>query len=254
MNTWLELLIEIAGTVALADFIAGFIHWAEDAYVREDTPLIGKAVGRPNVIHHHLPRYFTRYNWWHSSRDLLLIAGLIVLAAWGLGLLTWQVWMFALVSANANEVHKWAHRSRQENGRVIAFLQDARILQTARHHAIHHTNPKNCHYCPITNLLNPVLDRAHFWDALEWLLARSLGLNRRADTSLPNAPVPAWVEALRQEADARKPLPVKPAVVSKTCASCAGCQKSGERSQPKRTGACGRAISLALVPMLKPAK
>jgi hypothetical protein len=81
MKTWLETLFEIVGTAGLADFVAGFVHWFEDAYVREDTPVIGALVGKPNVIHHHLPRYFTRFTWWHSSRDLLLISSLIVLAA-----------------------------------------------------------------------------------------------------------------------------------------------------------------------------
>jgi hypothetical protein len=220
MKTWIEIILEIVVTVGLADLVAGFVHWFEDAYVREDTPLIGTAVGKPNVIHHHLPRYFTRFNWWHSSRDLLLISGLIVLTAWCLGWLTWQVWLFAIVSTNANEVHKWSHRTRKENGRVIAWLQDIRFLQTPRHHAIHHTNPKNCHYCPITNLVNPVLDRLHFWDALEWVLARTIRLHRRPDTSLPNGPLPGWVEELRHESDAKKPASVPATSIKCDCAKC----------------------------------
>jgi phosphatidylglycerol:prolipoprotein diacylglycerol transferase len=46
-------LVQIVATVLAADFVGGFIHWLEDAYVREDTPLIGKIVGRPNTVHHH---------------------------------------------------------------------------------------------------------------------------------------------------------------------------------------------------------
>jgi hypothetical protein len=242
MKTWLETLFEIVGTAGLADFVAGFVHWFEDAYVREDTPVIGALVGKPNVIHHHLPRYFTRFTWWHSSRDLLLISSLIVLAAGGLGWLTWQVWLFAIVSTNANEVHKWAHRTRAENGRVIAFFQDLRVLQTPRHHALHHANPKDCHYCPITNLVNPVLDRVRFWDALEWLLARTIGLRRQPDTSLPNSPVPAWLEKLRREADHRKEPqePVTPSPRPYSCAQCAGCQSAGNGLRAA-TG-CGRLI------------
>lgn len=220
MKTWIEILLEIVVTAGLADFVAGFVHWFEDAYVREDTPLIGNAVGKPNVIHHHLPRYFTRFNWWHSSRDLLLISGLIVLTAWCLGMLTWQIWLFAMVSTNANEVHKWSHRTRKENGRVIAWLQDIHILQTPHHHAIHHTNPKNCHYCPITNLVNPLLDRLHFWDALEWVLARTIRLHRRPDTSLPNGPVPAWIETLRRGTESPKPVAATAPSPKCDCAKC----------------------------------
>jgi ubiquitin-conjugating enzyme E2 variant len=181
-----------------ADLAAGFIHWGEDAYVREDTPLIGKIIGRPNVIHHHLPRYMTRLNWLQSSWDLCLVSAAIVLAAGLLGVLTWHVWLFAAISANANQVHKWSHRTRKENGLLITLLQNLRLVQTPHHHAIHHTDPKNVHYCPITNFLNPLLDRARFWDALEWLLARTLHIQRQPDTSLAGSgPRPEWIQDLR---------------------------------------------------------
>jgi plasmanylethanolamine desaturase len=50
-----------------AEFAAGFVHWLEDAYIRDHTPLIGRLVGRPNTIHHHCLYYLTRYSWWQSS-------------------------------------------------------------------------------------------------------------------------------------------------------------------------------------------
>ena len=114
--------LQVVLIVMLADFAAGVVHWIEDAYVREDTPLIGSFIGKANVIHHHLPRYMTRNNWWQSSWDLLCLSALMVIAAWALGVLTWQVWLFAAVSTNANQVHKWSHQTRKENGRVISFL------------------------------------------------------------------------------------------------------------------------------------
>lgn len=207
MKTFIEIAIETLTVLIAADFAAGCIHWFEDAYVREDTPLIGRFIGRPNVIHHHLPRYMTRNNWLQSSWDLCLIAAAIVLGAWKLNLLTWRVWLFAVVSANANQVHKWSHRTRRENGRVISVLQDLRILQTPHHHAIHHTDPKNVRYCPITNLLNPLLDLVHFWDAIEWLLAHTVRLHRRPDTSIAGCgPGPEWVKELRNPPPRQSPL------------------------------------------------
>lgn len=182
-----------------ADFVAGFVHWFEDAYVREDFPLIGKVIGRPNMVHHHLPRQMTRNNWWQSSWDLLLISLSIVFVAWILGCLSWHVWLFAFVSANANQVHKWSHRTQKENGKFITFLQKARLLQTPRHHALHHTDPKDCRYCPITNFANPILDGLHFWEALEWLLAHTVGLKRRPDTSnRDSGPCPSWIDDMRR--------------------------------------------------------
>ncbi len=195
MKTISLVLAQIAATVFAADFVAGFIHWLEDAYVREDTPLIGRRIARPNIVHHHYPRYTTRHNWLPSSWDLLLLSAILVVAAWCLGVLTWPVWLFAALSANANEFHKWEHRTRKENGRLISFLQDIKLLQTAKHHARHHTDPKNSHYCTITNVLNPVLDRLCFWAGLEWLLARTFGLQRREDTSVHgHGPGPKWLD------------------------------------------------------------
>jgi hypothetical protein len=200
MTILLPGLFQIVLVLLLADFVAGLVHWLEDAYVREDTPLIGSFIGRSNVIHHHLPRYLTRNNWWQSSWDTLAFSTLILLVAWQFDLLTWQVGWFAAISANANEIHKWSHRTRRENGRVITFLQSLRLVQTPQHHAVHHTNPKNVRYCPITNLVNPVLDRLHFWDACEWLLAHTVGMHRQPDTSLPgHGPTPEWLRQLRDQ-------------------------------------------------------
>ena len=194
MNTLLVLALQSLLVLLLVDFFAGLIHWAEDAYVLEDTPFVGTLLGRPDLMHHHFPRHMTRNTWLQSSWDLALFAAGLVLVAWWLGCLTWHVWLFAVLSANANEVHKWSHRTRRENGPVISFCQRIRLLQTPQHHAIHHSNPKNTYYCPVTNLLNPLLEKLHFWESLEWLLAHTLGLRRRADTSLPgHGPAPAWL-------------------------------------------------------------
>jgi ubiquitin-conjugating enzyme E2 variant len=141
----------------------------------------------------------TRHTWWRSSWDLILVLALFVLVCWRSNYLTWQVWVFALLAANANEFHKWSHRTRRENGRVISWLQDLRILQTPRHHACHHTDPKHSHFCTVTNVLNPVLDALRLWDYLEWLLEKSFNLKRRPDTSVRGmGPGPDWLVAYRQ--------------------------------------------------------
>lgn len=198
MNDLLLLLLQAAGVILAADFAAGLVHWIEDAYIREDTPWIGAWIGRPNTLHHHLPRRMTQNSWWQSNWDQMLVMGLVVAVAAMTGRLTWQVWLFALVGGNANEVHKWSHRTRKENGRLISWLQDLRLLQTPRHHAIHHTNPKDVHYCPVTNVMNPVLDTLHFWSSLEWLLEKTLGVKRQPDSSVPGqGAAPEWIREMR---------------------------------------------------------
>ena len=199
MNDLILLPLQAAAVILAADFVAGLVHWFEDAYIREDTPWVGHSIGRPNTLHHHLPRWMTRNSWWRSNRDLLIVATLLVAGAAAIGRLSWQVVLFAVVAGNANEVHKWSHRTRRENGRLITLLQRLRLLQTPQHHAIHHTNPKDVRYCPVTNAVNPVLDALHFWAGLEWLLARIFGLQRRPDTSVPGqGGAPEWIAELRK--------------------------------------------------------
>ena len=208
MKILLVILLKTAVAVLAAELVAGAVHWFEDAYVREDTPIFGPLMARPNIVHHHFPRYFTRNSWWESSRDLVGLSAALLAGAWYLGLLSWPVWLFAILSANANEIHKWTHRTPAENGKLITFLQKIGLVQTARHHALHHTDPKNSHYCTVTNVLNPVLDGIRFWDRLEWLLARTIGLRRREDTSVRgHGPGPEWLQDYRKPTPVKKPLP-----------------------------------------------
>jgi ubiquitin-conjugating enzyme E2 variant len=180
----LSLLIQAFGVVLVADFVSGFFHWLEDAYGREHWPITGRLFTRPNILHHHEPRYFLRHNWWQSSWDLMCICGMLVLVAFMIHRLTWHVWLFALLGTNANQFHKWAHRTPRENGPLIAMLQRMRLIQSAQHHARHHTDPKESHYCVITNLVNPLVDGIQLWAGLEWLLRVTIGARRRVDASL----------------------------------------------------------------------
>lgn len=190
MNETLSWLMPAAQTVAslaaavlVADFAVGVFHWIEDAYLREDCPVLGDLIARPNVLHHYRPRHFLRKSWMASCWDLWVLSGLVVAIAWGLDRLTPAVWLFAILAGNANQIHKWAHRSRRENGPWINLLHDLRILQGPKHHAIHHTDPKSTHYCVITEFLNPVLERMRFWTRLECGLRKAFGIRRRSDTS-----------------------------------------------------------------------
>lgn len=194
-----SLLLQAVAVVMVADFIAGFVHWLEDAYGTVDTPVIGPLLIKPNIVHHHHPRHFTRLNWWQSSWDLLLVgAAILGLAAW-LDALTWHVALFVFISVNANQVHKWSHMSRAEVGPVVAFLQDCRILLTPRQHALHHTDPKNTYYCPVTNLVNPTLEALRFWDRLEWVVEKLTGATHRQDTSnRGEGPAPEWLSEYRR--------------------------------------------------------
>ncbi len=230
-------LAQALGVVLLADFVAGVVHWLEDAYGSPDTPVVGPILIRPNIVHHHFPRFFTKLSWWQSSWDIVLVAAPLLALAWWAGFLTWPVWLFAIVSVNANQVHKWSHQTRKENGPVVSFFQDIGALLSPRQHAIHHSDPKNTFYCPITNLLNPVLEKIRFWNHAEWLIERATGLSHRKDTSnRGEGPGPVWLAGF---APARPGT--SPTARPKACATCP------RRHDPAHAAHCRSACTSAAI-------
>ncbi len=175
------ILIELIATILLVDFGSGFIHWAEDTFGTEDTPVLGNRIIKPNVLHHTNGYAFVRNSWFHSSRDLLY-AGVVLLAVcWLIDFLTWHVFLSIFLMVNANQIHKWSHLSPARIPALIKILQKLRILQSPRHHANHHKGDKNTHYCVITDFTNPVLDKLGFWRWLESLLVPPFKAPRRID-------------------------------------------------------------------------
>jgi ubiquitin-conjugating enzyme E2 variant len=174
------LLIEILAVMFAADFVSGLVHWWEDAYARTDRGLF-RRVAVDNLRHHAKPREFLDKSYWESSWDLWLLgAGAVAIAA-AFHVLSWHIVLFAALVANANQIHKWAHRTREENGAVIGTLQRLHLLQSTRHHSLHHQGKRNSHYCVITNFLNPMLEELRLWSRLERLIQRVSGIHRRDD-------------------------------------------------------------------------
>ena len=174
-------LVKTAAAILLADFLSGLVHWVEDTFWTEDSPLVGGWIVRPNTLHHRDGLAFTRYTWLQSSWDLA-VAGLLILAiAWFRDSLSWYVALFAFVGANANQVHKWSHMAQRDVPRWVKALQKLHLLQSPAHHAVHHRGNRNTHYCVVTDLVNPVLDGARFWRALEAVLVPLFSAPRRFD-------------------------------------------------------------------------
>ena len=48
-------LIQVIACVVVVDFLSGLFHWLEDAYGRENWPITGTLITRPNILHHHSP-------------------------------------------------------------------------------------------------------------------------------------------------------------------------------------------------------
>ena len=178
-----EIALVVIAVVVVADFLSGLIHWLEDSYGHEDLPIIGPIVVQANVLHHFDPRHMVHHSWFSSAVGPLIVAGLALVIAFFAGVLSWPVILLALISANANEIHKFAHRSKAENGRVIAFFQGLGLLQSRAHHAKHHQLLKDTNYCVVTNYLNPGLEKINFWRRLESGIFLATGARRREDPS-----------------------------------------------------------------------
>lgn len=173
--------LEAFGAWLLADFLTGLVHWWEDAYAKAEWPLLGPLVAGPNLLHHRDPRAMTRLPWWRNV-DVPLIAGLLALTGLAaLHALRWPLALAILLAAFTNLVHRWAHQSPAENGRLVTWMQAKGLIQSRAQHALHHRWPRKSHYCPLTNALNPLLEKLAFWRRLERTILRLTGLRRRRE-------------------------------------------------------------------------
>ena len=179
----MHILVDVLLVVLAVDFVSGLLHWLEDSYGDPNFPVTGKWVTQPNDLHHIHPGAFTKNSWLHSAAALLLIGAATVLVGWIFGLLSWQLLLFVAIGVNANEIHKWNHRPRSERYRLVIWLQEARVLQSPGHHARHHSGTKDSHYCVITNMINPILDKIRFWRGLEYLILHLFGVHKRPEPS-----------------------------------------------------------------------
>jgi len=176
-----QLILEFSLTVIIADFVSGFVHWFEDTYGTEETPIWGKWIVKPNLEHHVHPAAFTKKSWLESSWDLTLISGAIVLVCYWCNSLTWHVWLFAVLSANANQLHKYVHMPARKVPFIVRFLQKIGLFQKPKHHAVHHSGKKDQSYCVLTPYTNWMLDAVYFWRILEFVLKPILGEPRLAE-------------------------------------------------------------------------
>lgn len=159
---------KVALVMLFTDFVSGLIHWLEDVYAKPGMLFISK-IAEENELHHTRPREFLKKNWWQSSWDIVLAVLILIVTTWWFKALTWEIVLFSILITNANQIHKWAHKTKTENNMVVTFLQKIHVLQSVKHHGKHHSGEKNSHYCVMTPFVNPVLERINFWRGLERL-------------------------------------------------------------------------------------
>jgi ubiquitin-conjugating enzyme E2 variant len=176
-------LLKVLGGLWFADFISGVVHWLEDRYGNPEWPVIGHTI-RENQQHHFTPRSFLKGTLWTRNREVLAIGAAFLAAFWAFDVLNAFTVSAVIFGVMSNEVHASAHRSPQENGRIITALQKTGLLQSHRHHAAHHRKGKDTHFCVLTNHVNPVLERIRFFQTLEAIVIRVTGVRPRPDLSV----------------------------------------------------------------------
>jgi hypothetical protein len=170
---------EVVAAILAVEFVIAVVHFLMDVFGTPDCPIVGKAVIQPNHFHHGQPRAFLKNGVWKNSDIPLGIAIALLVMAWATGVLSWPVWVAAIEIGSANAIHRWAHQTRHKNCAIVNALQDLWIIQRREEHAKHHLGLQNSHYAPITNLLNPLLDRSRFWHGLARLIEAVFGVKPR---------------------------------------------------------------------------
>lgn len=173
----------ILAGLLLADFVTGAFHWFEDRYGNPKWPIIGGVI-RANQEHHHTPRSFLQGSFIKRNLTVFVLAAMFMASFWALGWLNLLTGSAVIFGAFANEIHRFAHRSPTENGKIISALQSSGLLQSFQHHAQHHRKGKDTHYCVMTNFLNPALEKIQFFQNIEKLIFELTGRQPRLDESV----------------------------------------------------------------------
>lgn len=147
-----------------ADLLGGVLHFIED---RQMLPgFLDRHVGIPNRLHHLDPQAVTRDPNVLRRNSTTIAAALPVIAA--IYLVTGPTVFCAAASIGglaSYEAHRWAHAPRLAP-RWARVLQETGLLQSPKHHALHHRPPHLTGFCILTDWLNPALDAIGFWRLL----------------------------------------------------------------------------------------
>ncbi len=170
---------QIISGYLFADFLAGIYHWIKDTYFSPFTPLIGKTFIWGSRLHHVRPRYVIEF----SDRELFIDSAKWV-GLWMFPLMFYTgcnpflMSLFIVLSVN-DIVHKYAHMIDIEKPFIINLLQKINVIQSDDEHRIHHIEPHESNYCPITPYVNKYLEKINFWRNIEKVVEFVTGIKPR---------------------------------------------------------------------------
>ena len=182
----LQEIVKVSGSVLAADLMTGIVHWWDDAYGNPNWKILGESVIIPNLKHHKSPRAFIKGNYWTRINTSLGLGAVLICLCWIFSILNIYTVLAILIAAHGNEIHRFAHQTRKENGPLVTGLQDIGIFQSRKHHGLHHESPYIRNYCVVTNYVNPVLEVIRFWVAMETIIRVVFGVKVLRSSELRN--------------------------------------------------------------------
>lgn len=163
-----------------ADFLAGMYHWAQDRYmpVTSKSRLV-RALALDNQVHHAKPTQMLIYSYVENIKYTAIVTLPLTVLLMGIQAPIWLT-LAVFFATFSNLIHRFGHTPKRKLPRWIRGLQEFGLFISPEHHDIHHRHDGklvtkcDAHhaYCPMTDWVNPVIDRLHVWETFEWMLAR----------------------------------------------------------------------------------
>jgi len=174
-------------SMTLADLFSGLVHWGADTWGTLETPFVGKTFIRSFREHHVDPFKITCHDIIETNGDNCMAAAipLCILAFSKIEPTATDVFVVSFLTtlciwvSLTNQFHKWAHTIKPP--KIVALLQDYRIILSRKNHQVHHHTPFDRYYCITTGWLNPILGAIGFWKRLENAITAVTGVVPRQD-------------------------------------------------------------------------
>lgn len=191
----MSILLQLLAAWLLADFITGVFHWFEDQYLDTNTSLeFLRGVATDNIQHHEKPTAMLINSHWENMRSAAVFAIPAAGIAFWLGAPLW-LWCGLGFTSFGNLVHRFSHTPKRNLPRWIRGLQEFGLFISHEHHDSHHRamgrligkSEAMRAYCPMTDWVNPILDRLRFWSVVERAVA-VLGIDTTSRRGVKQGP------------------------------------------------------------------
>ncbi len=169
--------VTILGSWLLADFLTGIAHWAQDKLLTfEPKNKWLRGIKADNDLHHAKPAAMLRFTWWENINTSAPYTWPTAAVLFWLGAPP-LIYLAIFFGSFANLIHRFSHMPKGKLNRFLRFMQWTGLFISIEHHREHHFDRNGVirkedttvRYCPMTDWVNPILDRIRFWSALEFI-------------------------------------------------------------------------------------